>query len=196
MNLETIREELHQTIDRVIDAHLGRGVTSPSVATDEQDPLSVTTGDMTTEWTYRWPGSDTEKFHRTRWYEVAGERGRHRVRVAWARRAAWGRDDRLRAIVFYQQGRVDSATYYPWTEFVETDDGRYAAIIPKPGQPRAQLRDGDPIPDRFQHRTIERTDALFDSIAEGRSMRFVIDESDEIEMVRHGYWVATLRNRF
>ncbi|MFD3495877.1 hypothetical protein ACFWWB_35860 [Streptomyces sp. NPDC058690] len=196
MDLETLREELHQTIDRIIDAHTSCGDTSPSITAEERDTLSVAAGDATNEWTYRWPGSGTEDFHETRWYELAGERGRHRVRVAWARRAAWGRDDRLRAIVFHQQGRADSTTYYPWTEFVETDDGRYAAIIPKPGHPRAQLRDGDPIPDRFQHRTVERTDALFGSIAEGPSLRFVVDKSDEVEMVRHGYWVATLRNRF
>ncbi|WP_326593900.1 hypothetical protein [Streptomyces brevispora] len=196
MDLETLREELHQTIDRIIDAHTSCGDTSPSIAADERNTLSVAAGEATPAWTYRWPGSGNEDFHETRWYELAGERGRHRVRVAWARRGAWGRDDRLRAIVFYQQGRADSTTYYPWTEFVETDDGRYAAIIPQLGRPRAQLRDGDPIPDRFQHRTVERTDALFDSIAEGRSMRFVVDKTDEVEMVRHGYWVATLRNRF
>ncbi|MGW2444974.1 hypothetical protein [Streptomyces sp. NPDC001675] len=195
MDLEAIRAELHMAVDRIIDTHAGR--------TDDgrqqqlvSDPVTVTTGEETGPWTYRWPGSGVESFHRTRWYEAVGEQGRHRVRVAWARRAAWGRDDRLRAIVFHQQGGADSTTYYPWTEFVETDDDRYAAIIPRPGRPRAQLRDGDPLPDRFRGRMVERTDALFDSIADGSSVRLVVAESNEVEMVRHGYWVATLRNRF
>ncbi|MGW4905943.1 hypothetical protein [Streptomyces sp. NPDC004270] len=195
MDLEAIRAELHRAVDEIIDAHAGRGDGERRHA-PAADSVSVTAQEKTGEWTYRWPGSGVEDFHRTRWYEAAGEQGKHRVRVAWARRAAWGRDDRLRAIVFHQQGGADSNTYYPWTEFVETDDGRYAAIIPKPGRPRAQLRDGDLLPDRFTDRVVERSDALFDSIAEGSSLRFVVEEADEAEMVRHGYWVATLRNRF
>ncbi|MER5913724.1 hypothetical protein ABT124_25380 [Streptomyces sp. NPDC001982] len=195
MDLEAIRAELHMAVDRIIDAHAGRADDGRQQA-PVADPVSVTAGEETGPWTYRWPGSEVEDFHQTRWYEAVGEQGKQRVRVAWARRAAWGRDDRLRAVVFHQQGGVDSTTYYPWTEFVETDDSRYAAIIPKPGRPRAQLRDGDSLPDRFRDRVVERTDALFDSIAEGSSMRFVVAESDEAEMVRHGYWVATLRNRF
>lgn len=193
MDLEAIRAELHRAVDQIIDAHAGDGGRRHALPVDS---VSVAAREETKDWTYRWPGSGVESFHRTRWYEAAGEQGKQRVRVAWARRAAWGRDDRLRAIVFHQQGGVDSATYYPWTEFVETDDGRYAAIIPKPGRPRAQLRDGDPLPDRFDARVVERSDALFDSIAEGSSLRYVVDEADEAEMVRHGYWVATLRNRF
>ncbi|MFE2418217.1 hypothetical protein [Streptomyces hokutonensis] len=195
MDLEAIRMELHRAVDQIIDAHAdgGDGARRHAPATD---PVSVAAQGETEEWTYRWPGSGVESFHRTRWYEAVGEQGKQRVRVAWARRAAWGRDDRLRAIVFHQQGGVDSTTYYPWTEFVETDDGRYAAIIPKPGRPRAQLRDGDSLPDRFGDRVVERSDALFDSITEGASLRFVVGGADEEEMVRHGYWVATLRNRF
>ncbi|MFF3130148.1 hypothetical protein [Streptomyces mirabilis] len=195
MDLEAMRAELHKAVDRIVDAHAGHGDGARRHA-PAIDPVSVAAQGETGEWTYRWPGSGVESFHRTRWYEALGEQGKQRVRVAWARRAAWGRDDRLRAIVFHQQGGVDSTTYYPWTEFVETDDGRYAAIIPKPGRPRAQLRDGDSLPDRFGDRVVERSDALFDSITEGSSLRFVVGEADEAEMVRHGYWVATLRNRF
>ncbi|MEH0446423.1 hypothetical protein QA811_22790 [Streptomyces sp. B21-102] len=195
MDLEAIRAELHRAVDQIIDAHVGHGGGAHQRAS-VIDPVSVAALEETEEWTYRWPGSGVESFHRTRWYEAVGEQGKQRVRVAWAHRGAWGREDRLRAIVFHQQGGVDSRTYYPWTEFVETDDGRYAAIIPKPGRPRAQLREGDSLPDRFTGRVVERSDALFDSIAEGSSLRFVVGEADEAEMVRHGYWVATLRNRF
>ncbi|MFF4312290.1 hypothetical protein [Streptomyces sp. NPDC001507] len=195
MDLEAIRAELHRAVDQIIDAHASRGDGVRPQA-PVADPVSVTAKEETDEWKYRWPDGGKEEFYGTRWYEAVGEQGPHRVRVAWAHRAAWGKDDRRRAIVFHQQGGDSSTTYYPWTEFVETDDGRYAAIIPKPGRPRAQLRDGDPLPERFTDRVVERSDALFDSIAEGSSLRFVVDEADEAEMVRHGYWVATLRNRF
>ncbi|GAA1992818.1 hypothetical protein [Kitasatospora viridis] len=192
MDIEALRAELHQAVDEIVDRHLGR-----TAATGEApDPVSVTEGEQTGEWTYQWPGGGVEKFHRTRWFEAAGDRGRHRVRVAWARRPAWGREDRLRAIVFLQQGKPESKTYYPLTEFVETDDDRFAAIIPRPTRPRAQLRDDEPLPERFRHQVVERTDALFESIADGSSVRLVLEESAEDEMVRHGYWVAALRNRF
>ncbi|MFE4621849.1 hypothetical protein [Streptomyces mirabilis] len=194
MELEAIRAERHHAIDQAADAGIRRSDTSLPLSEEGLYGPSIAILEETEPWTYRWPGRGEEHFFQTRWYEVVGDRGRLCARVAWVRRAACARDHRLRAIVFHQQGRPQSNTYYPWIEFVETDDGRYAAIIPKPGRPRAQLQDGDMVPARFQHQTVERTDALFDSIAVGRSLRLVVNKSDEVDMVRHGYWAATLRN--
>lgn len=78
---------------------------------------------------------------------------------------------------------------------METDDGRYAAGVSDPAHPRALLKDGVTIPDRFEAATIERTDELFHGIRQGPSLRLVVPRSDEETMVRHGYWVAGLRKR-
>jgi hypothetical protein len=78
---------------------------------------------------------------------------------------------------------------------VETDTGRFGAPIPNPQRPRAILRDGEPLPPRFTGKTVARADDVFDSIREGASLRLVVDEGDEAEMVRHGHWVAELRGR-
>jgi hypothetical protein len=190
VDLASLRVELHQALDRTLDEFLAEDPESEDSFSD-----AVIPGEITGEWTYRWPGGDEEKFFKTRWYEADGERGSQRVRVAWARRPAWGRQDRQRAVVFNQLGGPDSSTYYPWAEFVETDDGRCAASIPNPQRPRASLADFDSLPGRFSECTVERTDALFDSVADGPSLRLVVSADDEPTMVRHGYWVATLRRR-
>jgi hypothetical protein len=98
---------------------------------------------------------------------------------------------RERAVVFGETG----SSLYPWTEFVEADDGRFAAGVSDPAHPRALLKDGDPIPARFQVAAVERTDQLFSGIRQGPSLRLVIAGADEETMVRHGYWVAGLRKR-
>ena len=87
------------------------------------------------------------------------------------------------------------SSWYPWTEFVETDTGRFGAPIPNPQRPRAILKDGQPLPARFNRKTVARADEVFDSIRNGASLRLVVDEDDEAEMVRHGFWVAQLRGR-
>ena len=42
---------------------------------------------------------------------------------------------------------------------------------------------------------VERTDQLFSGIRQGPSLRLVVAGSDEEDIVRHGYWVASLRKR-
>jgi hypothetical protein len=193
VKLEAIREELHRAVDEILDRHLGAGAPRP--------PRGGGAGAVEFEgdngpWTYRWPGSGgVEKFYESRWYKLATSNGRRRVLVAWAVRSSWGKADRRRAIVFLQQGDADSQRFYPWTEFVETDDGRYAAPLVDPTRPRKMLADGEPLPHRFDGLTVERSDRLFDSIQDGPSLRLVVDATDEVAMVEHGYWVATLRRR-
>jgi hypothetical protein len=115
--------------------------------------------------------------------------------LAWTTRYAWNAD-RRRAVVFHRAHSQDRPTkWYPWTEFVETDDGRFAAPIPDPERPRAILKEETSLPARFVDQTVQRVDQLFGSIRQGASLRLVVDETDEAEMVRHGYWVAQLRGR-
>lgn len=192
--VDVLRKELRAAVDKVLDRFLERaGLAKDGVQADPD--VLVSPLEETGEWTYRWPGGAEEVFYKSRWFELRRTDGAQRVRVAWTRRAAWGRDDRVRAVVFHQVGSADSTNYYPWTEFVETDDGRYAASIPDPNRPRAMLADLDDLPPRFAGMIVERSDQVFTSIADGPSLRLVVGESDEAAMVEHGYWVAVLRNR-
>jgi hypothetical protein len=192
MQVEAMRAALHEAIDQIIEGYLDDGAAEPSAR--EADPggdgIRVVAGEDHRSFTYRWPSGGDEEFTRSRWY-IVSDRGReHRVLVAWTEREAWGRM-RERAVVFGEAG----SSLYPWTEFVETDDGRYAAGISDPAHPRALLRHGGAIPGRFDPATIERTDQLFNGIRQGPSLRLVVKPDDEVPMVRHGYWVAGLRNR-
>lgn len=191
-DLGLVRAQLHSAVDRVLDDFLNDVVT---LDTGGADGIEVVARDATADWTYRWPGGDTEDFFETRWYDADGPRGPQRVRVAWAHRPAWGRADRKRAIVFNQLGTSESTAYYPWTEFVEADDGRYAAPIPDPDRPRAMISDPERVPQRFAGRVVARSDELFRSVNDGPSLRLVVPASDEVAMVEHGYWVAVLRRR-
>lgn len=199
MDIQLMREALHGAVDRIIDEYLVE-VSPSSPAADQpvptiSAPLVVRGDDMGT-WTYRWPGKEEkEKFYSTRLYEVVTPHKTHRVRLAWSERQAWGRRDRKRVIVFGQVGPASSTTFYPWTEFVETDTGCYAAPIPNPEHPRRMLTSFEPLPNRFRTAQVERTDQLFDQITNGPSLRVAVDAAGEEYMVQHGYWVARLRNR-
>jgi hypothetical protein len=104
---------------------------------------------------------------------------------------------RGRAVVFHAAWKDHPPEkWYPWTEFVQTDDGDYAATIPNPARPRAVLTERDALPKQFVGQRVERADAVFGSIRKGASLRVVVDEDDEGAMIRHGYWVADLRKRF
>ncbi len=199
MDVSVMREALHGAVDRIIDEYLAGGSLSQIPADQPVPTLDtplVVRGDETGAWTYRWPGNEgAEEFYASRQYEIVTPYKTYRVRLAWSERPAWGRQDRKRAIVFGQTGPASSKTFYPWTEFVETDTGRYAAPIPNPEQPRKMLTSSDPLPARFQDAEVERTDQLFDQIVNGPSQRLVVDANEEEAMIFHGYWVARLRNR-
>lgn len=192
MQLEELRAELHRSIDQIIDRHLeGGAVTRPvPAARPTANGVAVVAEEDHGAFPYRWPDGNDEAFTRSRWYRVTDQGRDQRALVAWTEREAWGRV-RQRAVVFGEAG----SSLYPWTEFVETDDGRFAAGVSDPNHPRALLKDGDPIPDRFGGASVERTDQLFSGIRQGPSLRLVVGASDEEDMVRHGYWVAGLRKR-
>jgi hypothetical protein len=200
MDVQMMRDALHSAVDRIIDEYLAAGTSVPQSRTTQPSPTIeaplVARGDDTGQWSYRWPGDmGIEKFYASRQYEVVTPHKTYCVRVAWSERKSWGRKDRKRAIIFGQPGPTGSANFYPWTEFVETDTGRYAAPIPNPQQPRKILTPSDSLPNKFRSAQVERTDQLFDQITNGPSLRVVVGADDEEVMIRHGYWVARLRNR-
>jgi hypothetical protein len=189
--LEALRRELHLAINEVFERLAGNRPEHAAEAGDG-DPV-VTAGDAFGRWTYTWPDKQDEEFNSGRWYTL--QRGAQIIRVRLARtmRRAWGRD-RERAIVFQQLRGADS--YYPLVEFVETDDpGLFASPIPDPDRPRALLSEKSSLPPRLQGATVARADRLFRSIDNGPSLRIVVGHDDEVDMVRHGYWVARLRGR-
>ena len=192
MQVEAMRAALHEAIDKIIDCHLDAGVAPPSAtqAHPTDGGIEVVEGEDHGPFTYRWPSGGDEEFTKSRWYTVADQRREHRVLVAWTEREAWGRM-RKRAVAFGESG----SSLYPWTEFVETDDGRYAAGVSDPAHPRALLKHGAVITDRLRTATVERTDQLFNGIRQGPSLRLAVGAGEEPAMVRHGYWVAGLRNR-
>ena len=195
MDVQLMREALHTAVDRIIDEYLATD-SSWQPSTDQPVPTIdaplITRGDDVGHWSYRWPGDEgTEEFYASRQYDLITPHRTHRVRVAWSERLAWGRRDRKRAIVFGQAG-TSSTNFRPWTEFVETDTGRYAAPIPNPEHPRNILTPSDSLPSRFRSAQVERTDQLFEHITNGPSLRVVVDAADEENMIRHGYWVARL----
>lgn len=190
MSLETLRRELHVAIDAAIDTELG----TPNTF-DEAGGLEISPGPEAGEWTYTWPGGNVEEYATSRWFTVRDGADEFRVRLAHTTRAAWQKDDRGRAVVFRQVGDETSNTFYPWVEFVETDDERYAATMPRPDNPRRNLREGDEVPSPYEDATLERSDVLFDAIKSGPSVRLVVEGDDEIAMVRHGYRVGRARGR-
>jgi uncharacterized caspase-like protein len=143
-------------------------------------------------WTWRWPDGSIERYSSTTRYRLTDDFGQVEVLVGRTTRAAWGRQ-RGRIVVFGNAGGSASSSFYPWTEFVETDDGDYAAKIPDPLDTRKGLRDGDELPPRFATVTVQRNDQLFRSIREGKALRLVVEANQEAAMISHAYWVARLR---
>jgi hypothetical protein len=191
--LAELKAALHEAVDRCLDEFLADTANPETSARDRQE-IVVVPGSSAGEWTYPSPKGDEQQFFATRWYEADGTRGRQRVLVAWIRKFSWN-SDRKRAIVFNQVGGINSTTFYPWAEFVETDDGRYAAPIPDVDRPRAIATDPALLPQHLKKSVVARADVLFGSVNDGPSLRLVVDEGEEVAMVQHGYWVATLRRR-
>ena len=81
-----------------------------------------------------------------------------------------GRTDQVSAIDRHRVGAEGSSTCFPLTEFFETDEGRFAAPIPDPCRPGSIPSTVDDLPHRFVPLTVERSDQVFASIAEGPSL--------------------------
>ena len=189
--------ELNATVDRVLQRVLGTGVLEGSIVTAQtgrsEPEVQITPGEEV-PYEYRWPDGTNVTYDSARCYTLSVGHGSRQVIVGWTRSKVWGRD-RRRAVVFGQDGGANSQQLYPWAEFVETDDGRYAAQIRDPERPRSMLKDGQPLPIRFELAEVRRADELFWTIVDGPSLRLVLQGTDEVAMVAHGFWVATLRGR-
>jgi hypothetical protein len=200
MDIDALQADLHDALDRIIDqyrAAANEQALNGQTPKPTADRPVIQKGKDVSPWTYTWwAGGGQEEFQPAWEYELIIPGRTHHIILGRGTREAWGRDDRKRVIVFWQAGSTTSDNYYPWTEFVETDDGRYAAPIPNPDYPRKILTESEPLPPRFRDSQVERLDALFEQVAKGPSLRLVVDADDEEAMIRHGYWVATLRGRF
>jgi hypothetical protein len=190
-----LRSELHVAVDEIVNRLAGRERSGEAPSTEYDEGPDIQPGDVFGAWTYRWPDGQEEEFSSGRWYGVRLASGLCQLRLAWTTRRAWGRD-RERAIVFQQVGGSASQTYYPLAEFVETDHaGEFAGPVPDPARPRALLSRRSDAPDRFRGAKLVRADEAFRTIDKGPSLRLIVGQDDEIEMVRHAVWVGTIRGR-
>ena len=184
MDITGFRDDLHRLVDELIDKHL------EAASADRVTELEATRVGTLRAWTYRWPNGDTEGYKATTRYQVKGDFGPAEVLVARTTREAWGRK-RGRVVVF---GKLDGrSSYYPWSEFVETDSGEYAAKLADPQQPRKSLQDKNKVPPRLAHATVRRNDELFSSIRNGPALRVVVGTDDDQTMIQYGYLVASQR---
>jgi hypothetical protein len=182
MDIATLRTELYKAIDAVLNRYMMVNEFSITLVETEQGYI------------YHWP-KETEVFDLAHWYEVAGGNGKMRILVARKNttdRPVWSKF-RGHIAIFAQS--ESSKTLYPCAEFIETDDGDYAAIIPNPENPRSALKDGEQLPERFSNARVLRNDQVFRSIRNGPVLRLIVKSTDEEAMVKHGYWVAQLRRR-
>jgi hypothetical protein len=196
-----LRSKLHQALDLALDQHVKETaslVTASGQPADRDSPNIESQGESPA-FDYCWPDGYEEHFDRVTLYDVKTSYDEvTRVAVAWTERWAWNQL-RARAVVFYLGPRADlpPQRWYPLTEFVETDtSGIFAAPIPDPANPRAVLKDGDDLPTHcaVEGRTL-RADELFSSIRNGPSLRLVLADYEEVEMVEHGFWVGRKRKR-
>jgi hypothetical protein len=183
MDLTAFRNDLHRLVDELIDMHLG-GAAEPA------DYLRSTCLGPREGWSYRWPNGDTEHYDPATEYQVEGDLGRAEVLVGRTTREAWGRE-RGRVVVFGKPH--GGSSYYPWSEFVETDNGDYAAKLTDPKDPRKSLRDKNKVPPRLAHAEVRRNDELFRSIRSGPALRLVVPADGDQAMIEYAYLVASQR---
>lgn len=186
MDLEAIRTQLHSAVDAMVDdLALAHACVLAEPAVESRGPCEP--------FEYRRPDGVWEEYDPAAAFSTNGAALQRHLVVGFTKRAAW-RAVRGRAIVFDATGLPHAPDrWYPLAEFVEVDDGRFAAPVPNPARPRSYLKAGDDLPPRFAGETVERLDALIGTVRDGRSLRLVLGADDRLEMARHGYWVASLR---
>ena len=186
MDLETIRERLHHAVDAMVDE------LALAQAPPPREPEIESRGPCE-PFEYRRPDGVREEYAAADAFSATGTAPGREVVVGFTERAAWGAL-RGRAVVFDATGLPHAPDrWYPLAEFVEVDDGRFAAPVPNPARPRSYLRAGDALPPRLEGATVERLDALIGAVQDGRSLRLVLERDDRAGMVRHACWAAALR---
>jgi hypothetical protein len=183
MDIATLRVTLHQAVDATLDR------VAQSNKTSSQPSAVVLEDPHAGPFTFKWPSQgDYEKYHKSSIYRIPG--GADRIRLGWTkRRQAYGGTPE-RVVAFRES---ESGQLYPLTEFVETDDGRFSADILNPHRPKTRLKDGDPIPSEYKTANVARRDALYGSVANGPTMRYVVSRNDEAAMATHALRVGQLR---
>lgn len=189
---EELREDLHRALDGAFDAWLRRHdarARDVGVELVERDPLS---DDVVR---HRWPDGSEESFSAGHYFqtEIGGESVMVVVAHAREPKVTWGRP-RRRAVTFLSS-LSGAAGLYPLTEWVETDDGQMATGVPDPARPRAALKDRDPQPLWLEPWNVSRADRIFSGIANGPSLRVVVERDDERAMAAFGIQVGLVRGR-
>lgn len=190
LRLEELRREVQAAVALAIDGVIDRHVRAarPGGAIVEYEDFA------SEKFFYRWPDGKIEEYDNCHWYQVTGPQGSVRVLFTETQRPVFGAKLK-RYIVFGQLGSQASKTLYPFTEFVQTKDGNFAAVIPDPQRPRAAIKDPGSLPARFKDARVEKTHDLFDGVVGGESLRLVVPSDDVEAMISHAYWVAALRKR-
>jgi hypothetical protein len=183
MDVTAFRNDLHKLVDDLIDKHLN------GAAERSGDP-KITRLSSRRTWSFRWPNG-TERYNPATSYQVEGDFGQTEVLVGRTTREAWGRE-RGRVVVFGKPH--GGSSYYPLIEFVETDEGNYAAKLTDPKNPRKSLRDKSKVPPRLAHAEVRRNDELFSSVRSGPALRLVVPADDDQAMIQYAYLVASQRS--
>ncbi len=194
IDLETLRRELYGAVNAVLMKYevLGQSIT--------KNGLTITPAEALQQpYTHKWPEVE-DTFTEGRYYDVSGTgipTDGLRVLVARITQNIWGKPQRPAAMVFGKlRTQKEGTQLTPYVAFAGDDHGTFAAIIPNPVHPRSALKPSDPLPAHFTSAVVKRNDELFDSIKQGPSLRLVVQPDDEIAMVEHALWVASLRNHF
>jgi len=193
-DIETLRRELYEAMNTVFMKY---EKLSQSIIGDR---LTITPAEVLQQpYTHKWPQAE-ETFSEGRWYDVGGggvPTEGLRILVARQKRDVWGKPQRPIVVVFGKLRTLEGGKQLtPYAEFTADDHGTFAGVIPNPVRPREGLKPNDPLPANVASAVVKRNDELFNSVKQGPSLRLVVQPDDEIAMVEHGVWVASLRERF
>jgi hypothetical protein len=189
--LEELRARIHTMVDQEFDAW-GR---EQQPQREDAEITLVAGTPLDRPLSHKWPDGIVETFSLGRHFSgtVAGERIFLLVVRADRPRLTWGRE-RRRAVTFLLRSEW-SADRYPLSEWVETDSGEMSTGIPNPARPRSLLKQGDNAPAWLDGWTVRRADHIFESMADGPSLRVVVGIDDDEGMAVFGVRVGLLRGR-
>lgn len=195
VDIETLRRELYQAIDDVLERHQS----GPQVVTQGGLMISFV-GNLTEPYDHQWP-MEKQRFTSGKWFDVSGERLSAeglRVLVAQSeeKRNVWSKD-REHVVVFGKKGvsgEVKQLTAY--AEFIEDDLGTFCSQIPNPLRPSETLKLGAKLPDLYAAATVKSNQELFQSVKQGPALRLVVHRDEERIMIEHAVSVALLKRRF
>ena len=195
---KSLRVELHEALDAVLDRFLGDGSdalksgTSGSVG--EVAELKIRhTRTLAEPYVHPWPDKTRETYRTGDWYEVVAPEGSLEMLVAETSRFAWHKE-RNRVVVF-ARWMGSKGQPYPWLEYCENDADGYSADLRNPAKPRSVLRDGEPLPNELTNAEVRRLDELYEGVRNGPSLRIVVERDDVESLIRYAYWTSRVVGR-